>query len=449
MRRTLPAKPALAVGTAVSVLTLVLTAGALNANAVDGPKGWTSVLRVHAGTAIHTDSRELKWNPDTKYATGGELISSAATITGTDDPHLYVDQRVGDFSYNLPVKDGEYRLQVSFAEVVPTSTPRAFDVRAGDKLLLDDFVVTEHVNEFQALVVWLLVDVENGSLRLEFSSDDGEAAVAGVELLRKATVAATSTSSTLPSEPTLSASAAGLPSSSTTASDLPGWKYIFGDSFDTNAASGQFLSKYQNWDAYKTGWPDTSKRGMYDTNQLSVQNGALNIGMSTGSDGKPRTAVPMPLINGRNASDKVNQTYGRYEVRFRSDAIEGYKTAFLLWPESEVWPRDGEIDFPEGNVNSTIAAFAHRQNGTSGGDQDVFSTKSTYTSWHTATIEWSPKVLRFLLDGKVVGETKERIPNTPMRWVLQTETCLDGCDIPADAAGKVQIDHVKVWKYQP
>jgi hypothetical protein len=34
-------------------------------------------------------------------------------------------------------------------------------------------------------------------------------------------------------------------------------------------------------------------------------------------------------------------------VRFKTDSMHGYKGAWLLWPASEVWPRDGEIDFPE------------------------------------------------------------------------------------------------------
>jgi hypothetical protein len=449
VRRALPVKPALVAGTAVSCLALVLATGDPRAGAVEGPSGYTSVLRVHAGEQQLTDSRKLKWTPDTDYATGGEVRSVDVEITGTDDPHLYTVQRWGNFSYDLPVANGSYRLQLSFAEVQPQDGARAFSVRTGDRTLLDQFVITDHVKQYQALVVWLTVDVQGGSLPLEFSSDEGVAAVAGVELLRKATVATSSptvkkSTQPAPSEPDMQA--ASVPATET---DLPGWKYLFGDSFDTAASAGQFLSKYPNWDAYKTGWPDTSKRGTYDTNRLSVANGALNIAVGPGPDGKPRAAVPYPLINGRNAADPSNQTYGRYEVRFRADPVKGYKTAFLLWPESEVWPRDGEIDFPEGDLDGTISAFMHRQNGTSGGDQDAFSTKSTYTSWRTATIEWTPDAIRFFLDGKVVGESTERIPNTPMRWALQTETCLGGCDIPAGSQGKVQIDYVKVWRYEP
>lgn len=236
-------------------------------------------------------------------------------------------------------------------------------------------------------------------------------------------------------------------SPATTTNDLNGWKYIFGDSFDRNAPAGSFLSTYDNWAAYDTGWSDTSRRGTYDNDIISTSNGLMNIHLHTGADGKPRAAVPIPLINGRGADDETNQLYGRYEVRFRSDEIAGYKTAFLLWPKSEVWPRDGEIDFPEGNLNDTIGGYVHRQGATSGGDQAGFSTSARYSSWHTAVMEWTPTSVKLILDDQVVGNTTTRVPNTPMHWALQSETCLDGCDIPANASGDLQIDYVKVWKY--
>jgi hypothetical protein len=40
-----------------------------------------------------------------------------------------------------------------------------------------------------------------------------------------------------------------------------------------------------------------------------------------------------------------------------------------------------------------------------------------------------------------------RIPNTPMRTVLQTETKLNSTYPPRDAVAKVQVDYFKAWKY--
>jgi beta-glucanase (GH16 family) len=137
-------------------------------------------------------------------------------------------------------------------------------------------------------------------------------------------------------------------------------------------------------------------------------------------------------------------TYGRYAVRFRADPLPRYKTAWLLWPDSERWS-DGEIDFPEGNLDGRINAFMHHRGNPTA--QEAYSTTATYPTWHTAVIEWTPQSVRFLLDGQVVGNdtVTQFIPNTPMHWVLQTETDTDPGRPPADStAGNVQIDWVTV-----
>ena len=60
-----------------------------------------------------------------------------------------------------------------------------------------------------------------------------------------------------------------------------------------------------------------------------------------------------------------------------------------------------------------------------------------------------PGRVNFILDGVTVGSTTDRIPNTPMRWVVQTETSLDGSIPPQSADGYVYIDYAKVWAYTP
>jgi len=230
--------------------------------------------------------------------------------------------------------------------------------------------------------------------------------------------------------------------------NYPNFQLIFDEQFTTNCAEGQFLSVYgQKWRAYPQGWFDTSKKGAYNPNIISVNNGVMNMRLHT-ANGRPQVAAPEPKINGATNTD-LSQLYGRYEARFRADAVDGYKTAWLLWPKSEVWPRDGEIDFPEGDLNGTIHAFMHRQNGTSGGDQDHYGSSATYPTWHTAVIEWKPNFCRFILDGNILGTSTSRVPNTRMRWVLQTETELNSTYPASSAVANVQVDYVRVWKYVP
>jgi beta-glucanase (GH16 family) len=227
--------------------------------------------------------------------------------------------------------------------------------------------------------------------------------------------------------------------------DIPGWHQVFTDNFGTNVPLGSFPSAVSSrWGAYSDGWADTSHNGRYYCSKVcSVQGGLLNLHLHT-ENGVHMVAAPYPKIPG--ATSHNGQLYGRYAIRFRADPLPGYKTAWLLWPDSGTWPRDGEIDFPEGGLNSTICAFMHRQGGTSGSDQDRFCTSSGYNAWHTAVVEWTPSSVKFTLDGSVIGTSTSRIPNTPMHWVIQTETATSGGAPATSTAGNVQIDWVAVYR---
>jgi len=170
-----------------------------------------------------------------------------------------------------------------------------------------------------------------------------------------------------------------------------------------------------------------------------VRGGILDMYIHT-EDGVHMVAAPIARATER-------QRYGRYSVRFRSDPVPGYKVAWLLWPSSNV--RDeGEIDFPEGNLDGRIAAFSHCVN-----DQrrNCFAktTGERFTDWHTATTEWTPGRVTFFLDGEQIGTTTNRVSSTPMKWVLQTETAFRGPEPSDSASGHVQIDWAVAYAYRP
>jgi hypothetical protein len=231
------------------------------------------------------------------------------------------------------------------------------------------------------------------------------------------------------------------------ATDLPGWRLVFNDDFESSVDRGAFpFGVAKKWDAYPKTWRDTSKNGVYSPDIVSIHDGLMDIYLHTTS-GIHKVAAPVPLLPGK--AGWGGQLYGRYAVRFRADPVPGYKTAWLLWPLSNTWPRDGEIDFPEGDLTGTISAFVHRQGATTGSDQDIFHTQAQYSDWHTAVIEWTPERVEFYLDGASIGKATSRIPDTAMRWVIQTETALSGAAPPDAAEGHVYLDWVAVWAYTP
>ena len=76
----------------------------------------------------------------------------------------------------------------------------------------------------------------------------------------------------------------------------------------------------------------------------------MKLHLRVGPDGKPWGSAPFPKLPGKS---DCRLNYGRVESRLRiPDPKVGWKLAWLWWPTSEKWPRDGEIDFPD-----TVAAF--------------------------------------------------------------------------------------------
>jgi hypothetical protein len=244
--------------------------------------------------------------------------------------------------------------------------------------------------------------------------------------------------------------------------DLPGWKQVFTDDFSNSVPLGGFSGCDSNrrscsglpatvrakWFAYPDGAKDSAGTGTYMPSRvMSNKNGLMNLHLHS-ENGSRLVSAPVPIIPGAVGSEG-GVIYGRYAIRFRADRLAGYKTSFVLWPDSELWLGDGEIDFPEADLAgtrwSTISGFVHHDGATSGSDQEWYRSSVAYGDWHTAVIEWLPRRISFLLDGRTIGTSTSRLPNTPMHWVLQTPTT-DSTLASLSTAGNVQIDWVSVWK---
>jgi hypothetical protein len=234
--------------------------------------------------------------------------------------------------------------------------------------------------------------------------------------------------------------------------DLPGWRQVFTEDFgEGDVPLGSFPGPAYSakWSAnYADGTPDTAgqqsggRSGYYPSKVLSVRNGMLDMYLHT-EKGVSMGAAPAPKLHPDNGRPYDSMLYGRYSVRFRSEALPGFKTAWLLWPDSGVWPRDGEIDYPEGDLAKTFYGAVHQARP----DKNVFQENQSgarFTAWHTATTEWTPGRVEFFLDGVSIGVNTVGIPDKPMHYILQTESCLTGCPAPA-TAGHLQVAWVAIW----
>lgn len=260
----------------------------------------------------------------------------------------------------------------------------------------------------------------------------------------------------------LAARIAKLEAAQAASGDLPGWKLIFEDTFVVEVPLGQFPAAVATkWGAYPLGYTDTSKNGTYDpAKTISIRNGVMLVHMFTDSTGVVRVAAPVPYIRPPSATSKwPGQLYGRYETVARFPNLgPGFKVAWLLWPDSGnntqhveggvlVPGGNGEIDYPEHGLDqqTVTSGFMHYQGALLGNEQYVAKATTDLKAFHSFVTEWSPGLCRFLLDGREIGRTTDRVPNTSMHWVLQCETQLSGGKPLPAATADIEIDSVRVW----
>jgi len=231
--------------------------------------------------------------------------------------------------------------------------------------------------------------------------------------------------------------------------NLPGWHQVFADDFASDSfplgsftgcqTTGCAGTPSLRWGAVPDGHPDTSGHCQYyPSRTVSIAGGVLDVFLHTDRSGVCMDASLYPR-------DAAPMTFGRYSVRFRADAVPGYKGIVFLWPVDHV---HGEIDFPEANLDAPIHGFLHPLAGRQ--QHQRFVSTASWTAWHTATLEWTPSRVTFVLDGVSLGTALVGIPRTPMVLAVRGESQLLGARRPpASAQGLLQVAWVTVYSYAP
>jgi hypothetical protein len=153
-------------------------------------------VRLHSGGSNYLDSAGHTWAADTAF-TGGSSYHTDNSIANTDDRAIYQNWRYGDFSYTVPVPDGNYTLKLHFAEIQQAGPgQRMFDVLEDGKPLLNGFDISAQAGgAYTAVDQAFPVTVANGQIMIQFQTHPGSlpAAVNGIELTpaKRQTIAAT------------------------------------------------------------------------------------------------------------------------------------------------------------------------------------------------------------------------------------------------------------------
>jgi hypothetical protein len=159
-----------------------------------GRAGSMLPIRLISKSAPWTDVHGNTWNPDEEFATGGNLKLCSKIDAGGLDRNILAGERYGNFSYNIPVSKGTYRLKLYFTEswFGPGRGggggvgSRRFDVYADRQPLLLDFDIFREaghkpiVKEFHGLKT----DAD-GYINLSFVRRANYAAVNALELVEE------------------------------------------------------------------------------------------------------------------------------------------------------------------------------------------------------------------------------------------------------------------------
>jgi beta-glucanase (GH16 family) len=220
-----------------------------------------------------------------------------------------------------------------------------------------------------------------------------------------------------------------VPATTETAAVM-GWPQIAADEFD---GLGVDLTR---WAAYSGATNDGAGQRLPE--RLSVAGGVLTVsGRGTESGGM---------------AWQTNQTYGRWEVRARTDPGAGYRPALLLWPQAEDWPQGGELDFMD-TPNPTRAETNFVAHYGADDQRDIAAVTGDFTGWHNYALEWLPDHVAGYIDGQQVFRTDDpaKIPTRPMHLAIQQDVgpSSDGWTPALDASTppevKMQVDWVRIY----
>ncbi|SDL61792.1 Por secretion system C-terminal sorting domain-containing protein [Catalinimonas alkaloidigena] len=138
-------------------------------------------IAINAGGGQYTDSKGVTYMADKYYGRGSTVNYSSLSIGNTSDDKLYQTQRIGWFTYSIPVKNGSYKLTIKTAELKYKSNgQRRFDVHVEGKELFQDVDLHKLGGYANAVDLEKTVEVKDGVMNVTFDIDYRECRVSAL-----------------------------------------------------------------------------------------------------------------------------------------------------------------------------------------------------------------------------------------------------------------------------
>jgi hypothetical protein len=128
------------------------------------------VFALNAAGSQYVDANGTVYEPD-MWFTGGSIGTTTRAINGTNDDVLYQSERKGNFTYNLPLEDGNYLVTLKFSEYwFRDPGKRIFNVSLEGVQAISNLDLFSESGYCGVYDVQLPVTVEDGVLDIEFLS---------------------------------------------------------------------------------------------------------------------------------------------------------------------------------------------------------------------------------------------------------------------------------------
>jgi hypothetical protein len=125
------------------------------------------VVAVNSGGPSYLGNDGVQYVSDigAYFCIGGSTYQTQGAISGTQDGQLYQTERYGDFSYRLPVDDGNYEVTLKFAEIyLDVSDTRVFDVKIENAAVLSGLDIFALAGKNSAYDITLPVAINDSIL---------------------------------------------------------------------------------------------------------------------------------------------------------------------------------------------------------------------------------------------------------------------------------------------
>jgi beta-glucanase (GH16 family) len=226
----------------------------------------------------------------------------------------------------------------------------------------------------------------------------------------------------------------------------PGWKLVFRDEFDGKAVDRKIWNLHDPW-----GRERNQELQAYLEDAFEVKNGILRI------KAEKRTAdyagKQRQFTSGMMTTyQKFSQQYGRFEIRCRVPKGKGLWPAFWLLPEPLGWPPEIDVLEVLGQDTKTIHFTHHWKEPGRERNSDTKAYKNKLdlaAGFHVVAMEWTPKDIRWELDGKQYFRSVRSIPQTRMYMLLNLAVGGDWPGPPNDETvfpAYFEVDYVRVYQ---